>query len=270
MAVLVALARNPPEAIERARDRVSVKRERRHAEAPVYEVDADWERRFHEHIGASWPCPERPGFDALWEEVVASLVARDFRVGRGAFGGWDDADPALARAIWCLALHQKPRVTVETGVARGLTSRFLLEAIERNGSGSLFSIDLPPLIRRDLAAETGAAVPATLRGRWTCIAGSSHRRLPALLDQLGHVDLFLHDSSHTTRNVLFELDLVWKVLADGGVSLVDDVDYNRGFGLFTDSRSNLWSDVGRSDDGERLIGLIVKSPKPPAASVTQL
>jgi methyltransferase family protein len=262
-AVLVALARNPPEAIERARDRVSQKRERHHAEAPVYEVDSDWEQRFHEIIGARWPCQERGRFDALWREVVASLVAQDLRVGRGAFGGWDDADPALARATWCLALHLKPKVTVETGVARGLTTRFLLEAIERNGSGSLFSIDLPPLIRRDLAAETGAAVPATLRRRWTCIAGSSHRRLPALLDGLEHVDLFLHDSSHTTRNVLFELDLVWKAMVDGGVSLVDDVDHNRGFGLFTNGRRNLWSEVGRSDDGQGLIGLIVKSPKSP-------
>ena len=256
------MARNPPEAIERVRDRVSETRERHHVQEPVYDVDLDWEHRFHECIGAPWPCPERARFDILWKEVVASLVSRDLRVGRGAFGGWDDADPALARAIWCLALHLKPKVTVETGVARGLTTRFLLEALERNGGGSLFSIDLPPLMRRDLASETGAAVPTSLRRRWTCVAGSSHRRLPALLDRLEHVDLFLHDSSHTTRNVLFELERVWNVLVDGGVSLVDDVGYNRGFGLFTASKSNLWSEVGRSDDGEGLIGLIVKSPRP--------
>jgi Methyltransferase domain len=259
--VLLALARNPPEAIERARDRVAEKLDRRHAKAPDYDVDPDWERRFHELIGAPWPCPEKTRFEKLWMEVVESLVSRDLRVGRGAFGGWDDADPALARAVWCLALHLKPKVTVETGVARGLTTRFLLEAMERNGCGSLFSIDLPPLIQRDLAVETGAAVPTSLRTRWTCVDGSSHRRLPALLDRLDRVDLFLHDSSHTTRNVLFELERVWKVLADGGVILVDDVGYNRGFGLFTTSKKNLWSIVGRSDDGEGLVGLTVKSPQ---------
>jgi len=259
--VLLALARNPPEAIERARDRVAEKLDRRHAKAPDYDVDPDWERRFHERIGAPWPCTETTRFERLWVDVVESLVSRDLRVGRGAFGGWDDADPALARAVWCLALHLKPKVTVETGVARGLTTRFLLEAMERNGSGSLFSVDLPPLIQRDLAVETGAAVPTSLRTRWTCVAGSSHRRLPALLDRLDRVDLFLHDSSHTTRNVLFELERVWKVLVDGGVILVDDVGYNRGFGLFTTSKKNLWSIVGRSDDGEGLVGLTVKLPQ---------
>ena len=202
-------------------------------------------RRFHERIGAPWPCAETTRFDRVWTDVVESLVSQDLRVGRGAFGGWDDADSALARAVWCLALHLKPKVTVETGVARGLTTRLLLEAMERNGSGSLFSVDLPPLIRRDLAVETGAAVPASLRTRWTCVSGSSHRRLPALLDRLHRVDLFLHDSSHTKRNVLFELERVWNVLVDGGVALVDDVGYNRGFALFTAGKKNLWSIVGR-------------------------
>jgi hypothetical protein len=152
----------------------------------------------------------------------------------------------------------KPNVTVETGVARGLTTRFLLEAMERNHAGSLFSVDLPPLIRRDLALQTGAAVPTSLRRRWTCVAGSSRRRLPPLLERLGHVDLFVHDSSHTTRNVLFELECVWDVLVDGGVILVDDIGHNRGLGLFTGHTENLWSEVGRSDDGEGLVGLIVK------------
>ena len=37
------------------------------------------------------------------------------------------------------------RKVVETGVAHGVTSRFILEALERNGRGFLWSIDLPPL-----------------------------------------------------------------------------------------------------------------------------
>jgi hypothetical protein len=49
------------------------------------------------------------------------------------------------RAIWCLILHLDLKYAVETGVAHGITSRFVLEALARNGSGQLWSIALPPM-----------------------------------------------------------------------------------------------------------------------------
>ena len=53
--------------------------------------------------------------------------------------------------------HLKPRKVVETGVAHGVTSRFILEALKRNGQGHLWSIDLPPL-ERSWRQEVGVAV----------------------------------------------------------------------------------------------------------------
>jgi hypothetical protein len=47
--------------------------------------------------------------------------------------------------------------------------------------------------------------------RWTYIAGTSRRRLPALLSRLGWIDLFIHDSMHSNRNVVFELECAWQV-----------------------------------------------------------
>ena len=38
---------------------------------------------------------------------------------------------------------------------------------------------------------------------------ASDRRLPKLLAELGAIGLFVHDSSHTTRNVTFELEQAW-------------------------------------------------------------
>lgn len=213
----------------------------------------------HERIGAPWPCPVTKTFRELWSEVISTLESEGLRVGRGTYAGWDDADELLARVVWCLGIHLKPQVAVETGVARGLTTRFLLEAMERNGVGRLFSIDLPPLTRRGQPDETGAAVPDSLRSRWTYVAGSSRRRLPALLNRLKRVDLFVHDSLHTTRNVLFELELVWQVLDDRGAIVVDDVDLSRGFELFTARMTDQWSVVGESQDRKRLLGFIVRS-----------
>jgi hypothetical protein len=52
-------------------------------------------------------------------------------------------------------------------------------------------------------SEIAAAVPSDLRSRWTYLNGTSRRRLPPLLAELGEIDLFVHDSSHTTRNDAF-------------------------------------------------------------------
>jgi hypothetical protein len=56
-----------------------------------------------------------------------------------------DADPVMARSLWCAVCHLQPRSMVEAGVARGVTSWIILEAVAGNGAGRLWSIDLPPL-----------------------------------------------------------------------------------------------------------------------------
>ena len=126
----------------------------------------------------------------------------------------------------------RPGKVVETGVAHGVTSRFVLEALERNGDGHLWSVDLPP-IDRDWQKQVGMAVGDRFADRWSYMKGSSRRRLPELLSRLGQIDLFIHDSLHSKRNVCFELDRAWQALRPGGAIVVDDVDANWGFESFT-------------------------------------
>jgi hypothetical protein len=133
------------------------------------------------------------------------LQARGLQFGRQTYGEYSDAEMSLARAAWCTVLHLRPSVVVETGVARGVTSRIVLEGLDRNDHGQLWSIDLPHLFEQNLHAQTAAAVPDSFRRRWTYIAGSSRRRLPSLLRSLGQVELFIHDSLHTARNTRFEM-----------------------------------------------------------------
>lgn len=144
---------------------------------------------------------------------------------------------------------------METGVARGITSRFVLEGLERNGAGRLWSIDLPPFRDRELRAQIGAAVPAPRRDRWTLIGGSSRRCLPRLLRELGEIELFIHDSLHTERNLCFELDRAWPALTPGGLALADDVHRNCGFRRFTAATPQHRSLVCPSDDERGLFGV---------------
>jgi hypothetical protein len=253
-----AAVRDPYEAMQRVLERGSEWNDGR-GQPEQLSVRSDWERLFHEQLGQPWPCSAQQDFASMFEDLVVSLAATGLQVGRGAYGGWDDGDAALARAAWCATLHTKPRDVVETGVARGISSRFVLEALERNGSGRLWSIDVPPLLEIGLRDETGLAIPAHLRPRWRYLEGSSRKRLPVLLDVLQHVDVFIHDSMHTTRNVAFELTSVWRYMRPGGVMIIDDIQRNSGFARFASAEGEGIFVAGSADDGRATIGVAIKT-----------
>jgi hypothetical protein len=252
-----AYATQPHEALERTLERVAEWRDER-GPARRYETIGEWDERVHRLIGAPWPCEELQDFEQVWKATLDDLAARRLQVGRAAFGGWDDGDPRLVRVAWCLTRHLRPERVLETGVARGLTTRAVLEALRINGHGRLWSVDLPPLLEHDLARETGAAVRDDLCDRWTLIQGSSRRVLPGLVAELGQIDLFIHDSMHTTRNLRFELERVWPALATGGAALIDDVEKNEATAQFLGDHPRTPFVISASDDDKVLIGCIVK------------
>ncbi|HEX3944156.1 MAG TPA: class I SAM-dependent methyltransferase [Rhizomicrobium sp.] len=211
-----------------------------------HEAAPDWERTLHDWLGAPWPCCAQAEFPSLWPEAISEIAAKGINAGPESFAGYNDGDRALVRAIWCLVRHLEPLHTVETGVAHGLTSRFILNGLERNRGGTLWSIDRPPL-DPTLKQRIGIAVPERLRERWTLIAGSSRRRLPGVLAQVGQIDLFVHDSLHTEQNVRFELARAWAALKPGGALVVDDIDSNGGYGAFLPSISGFRALVCESE-----------------------
>jgi hypothetical protein len=230
---LVAVTTDPAEIWTRAIEKLSERREWRRPKCH-YEPMPAWDQKLHQFLGASWPCPICAEFGDLWSRIIESLTANGLHVGPLSFGPWNDGDTGLVRSIWCLTRHLRPEQVVETGVAHGLTSRFILEALVRNDTGNLWSIDLPPN-DRDLRRQVGIAVGPQFSNRWTYIRGSSRRRLPRLLSQIGQIDLFIHDSLHSERNVRFEIDRAWAALRPGGAIVVDDIDANWGFHSFNEA-----------------------------------
>ncbi|HVY59445.1 MAG TPA: class I SAM-dependent methyltransferase [Xanthobacteraceae bacterium] len=238
--VLSQVARDPLDSFTLVREMVLSRFE---SEAvPRYDVDLGWETDLHGRLGASSASADAE-FWPLWHRVVSSLREKGVKVGPFSFHEWNDGDAGFVRAIWTLIRSLRPNVVVETGVAHGMTSRFILEALELNGAGHLWSVDLPPF-NPESRQQVGIAVDGEhLRQRWTYVAGTSRRRLPALLAKLGQVDLFIHDSAHTDRNVTFELGLAWKYLSPGGAVIVDDVDVNPAFKTFAAAHPDCFSRV---------------------------
>jgi len=178
---------------------------------------------------------------------------------RPVFETYHDADFLLARLCYALCRLQKPEVVVETGVGYGVTSAFMLQALSMNNKGQLWSIDLSPLAQ-GADAQVGCLIPASVRSRWHLLRGRTRRLLPPLMAQLSSVDIFLHDSLHTYRNMTWEFRTVWPKLKAGGVLLSDDIDMNRAFEEFAthSSKVELFA-AGKQDNKSSLFGIAIKA-----------
>jgi Methyltransferase domain len=268
LSTLAAVAADPIESWVRFREQYAAHRADP-TPANLYKPEEDWEVRLHSLIGLPPSGESVREFWALWLVVMGEMRAKGIEPGPASFKGWNDGDAGFVRAIWCLVRHLRPSNVVETGVAHGVTSRFVLEALERNGHGHLWSIDRPP-IEREWEQQIGVAVDDAFRKRWSYIRGSSRRCLPGLLSRLVQIDLFIHDSLHSERNVRFELEQAWAVLRPNGAVVVDDIDVNRGFHGFMRSFSDhcsfvceaepLRADLRRSNK-KGMFGIAVKSPR---------
>jgi Methyltransferase domain len=136
--------------------------------------------------------------------------------------------------LYALVRRLRPEHVVETGVSSGVSSAHVLLALEKNGGGTLHSIDQPTFQRgptftaRDSPValppgrSTGWAVPEPLRVRWDLRTGTSEDRLPELIGEVSSVGLFLHDSRHTPSHLAFELATVRPRLLSGAVVLADN------------------------------------------------
>jgi hypothetical protein len=154
----------------------------------------------------------------------------------------------------------EPSVVVETGVYNGVSTTALLLGLRKNDHGHLHSVDCSARLRdedgvagrreyfergRPSCSEPGSAelvpgrepgwiLPDSLRERWTLHEGHPRERLPDLLADLSSVDVFVHDSEHSTSCMLFEFELGWRHLSRDGLILSSHIHWNDAFETFVD------------------------------------
>jgi predicted O-methyltransferase YrrM len=140
---------------------------------------------------------------------------------------------ALGLVLYVICRRQKPDIVVETGVASGVSSSYILCALEQNKRGQLYSIDLPWWQEN----QSGWLIPEYLRHRWHLILGRSSEKLTPLLRKVAGIDIFLHDSDHSYQNMLWEFQTAWKYLKAGGLLLAHNIDTNEAFSDFCQDHS---------------------------------
>jgi predicted O-methyltransferase YrrM len=198
----------------------------------------------------------------LLEHIREKRREYDAVVGASGSDGYTPGGIGIAERIFLYAILRtlKPQVAVETGVANGFSTAFALLALEKNGDGELHSIDFPREIGKDdetvFYEGTGRAgippesmpgwlVPEHLRKRWKLRLGRSQNELPPLLESLGAIDSFMHDSEHSFDCMWFEFTSAWRVLREGGVLISDDVNSTAAFPQFASQERREPIAIGR-------------------------
>ena len=104
--------------------------------------------------------------------------------------------------LYFLVKKLKPKIVIETGVAAGVSSYFILKAMYENKKGKLISIDLPNytahkgyinkdgILDKTYTPKTkgvGWVVPENFRKNWQLILGDSMKILPQIKNK---IDIF--------------------------------------------------------------------------------
>ncbi|MFB6109043.1 MAG: class I SAM-dependent methyltransferase [Haloplanus sp.] len=145
-------------------------------------------------------------------------------------GGDSNVEDAIT--LYVLVRATEPDAVLQTGVLYGVFDAYVCRALDRNGHGTLHSIDLP-----NDEYENGYYVPEWLRGDWNLHLGDVDELLPALLDEIGSIDLFIHDSHHTPNHMTWEYETAFPSLSSTGYLATHDVDFTNSFDDFTTERS---------------------------------
>jgi len=173
-------------------------------------------------------------FYGVWEAVArftAEIRTSDFMAEmtrrRDAYGS-----QGLMGSLDCATLHlltrwQRPAVVVESSGFIGMFSAFILKACVDEGlaTAKLHSIEWSE------ECEQGALIPDELRPQFVPLSGKIEDFVER--DQLpSSIDMFLHDSSHSYRHMLWEFRAFWPWLRDGGLLVSHDVRMNAAFPEF--------------------------------------
>ena len=176
-------------------------------------------------------------FYAIWdavarfaEEIRASGFMAEMIRRRDAYGSQGVMGALDCATLYGLTRWLRPVVVVESGGFIGMSSAFILKAFadEKLATAKLYSIEWSE------ECEQGALIPDELRslsGGFVSLRGKVEDFLKG--DQLPRqIDMFLHDSSHSYRHMLWEFRQFWPRLRDGGLLVSHDVQMNAAFPRF--------------------------------------
>ncbi|MGA8275189.1 MAG: class I SAM-dependent methyltransferase [Thermoplasmata archaeon] len=137
--------------------------------------------------------------------------------------------------LYALVRLLRPTHVVEVGVSSGVSSAYLLQAMDRLGRGTLHSVDLPktesprpdgkrsryPSWALPPGRSSGWAVPFPLRKRWDLRLGDKREVVSLLGEEVESVGLFVYDVPHVEAQAAREFAALDRRLPKGAVAIAD-------------------------------------------------
>ena len=169
-----------------------------------------------------WDTVARFAAEIRTSDFMAEMIRRRDACGsQGLMGALDCA------TLYALARWRRPAVVLESGGFLGMSSAFLLKALVDEGltTAKLYSMEWSE------DCDQGALIPNELRSQFVPLRGKVEDFMRS--DELpSFIDMFLHDSSHSYRHMLWEFRQFWPRLRDGGLLVSHDVHMNAAFPEF--------------------------------------
>jgi predicted O-methyltransferase YrrM len=169
-----------------------------------------------------WDTVARFAMEIRASDFMAEMIRRRDACGsQGLMGALDCA------TLYALTRWRRPAVVLESGGFLGMSSAFLLKALVDEGltTAKLYSMEW------SADCDQGALIPHELRSQFVPLRGKVEDFVRS--DELpSFIDMFLHDSSHSYRHMLWEFRQFWRRLRDGGLLVSHDVHMNAAFPEF--------------------------------------
>jgi predicted O-methyltransferase YrrM len=169
-----------------------------------------------------WDSVARLAMEIRASDFMAEMIRRRDACGsQGLMGALDCA------TLYALTRWRRPAVVVESGGFLGMSTAFLLKALVDEGltTAKLYSMEWSE------DCDQGALIPHELRSQFVPLRGKVEDFMRS--DELpSFIDMFLHDSSHSYRHMLWEFRQFWRRLRDGGLLVSHDVHMNAAFPEF--------------------------------------
>ena len=160
-------------------------------------------------------------------EIQTGDFMREMIQRRDAYGSQGLMGALDCATLYALTRWERPAAVVESGGFVGMSSAFILKALMDEGltTAKLYSIELSE------DCDQGVLIPDELRLQFVPLRGKvedfvQDDHLPS------SIDMFLHDSSHSYRHMLWEFHEFWPRLRDGGLLVSHDVNLNAAFPEF--------------------------------------
>lgn len=167
-------------------------------------------------------------------------------------GGVEVEAPILYSALRVIS----PDNVVEVGVANGVSSYYILSALEQNGNGNLISIDIPKYESEHTGEwhenagawipegeDAGWIVPNELKSNWELYIGDMNDKLPDIIENKNGIDGFVYDGPKSYK---MRKEALSYVLEMGEYSFLfcDDIAWNPSFEHFASENSLEWETYG--------------------------